>query len=91
MNSAVALVECKRNMGEKNTEPPTAMNPLEYPQQTKGIDMTIRIKYEGLALPPSPMFTLCIANSLAIHEHENAVTISFEESSTAPSIVAITQ
>gem|GEM_PF-6320239 len=53
--------------------------------------MTIRIKYEGLALPLSPMFTLYITNSLASHEHENDVTINFKEPSTAPSIVAITR
>jgi len=67
------------------------MNPLENSQQTKGINMTIRIKYEGLALPLSPMFTLYITNSLASHEHENDVTINFKEPSTAPSIVAITR
>lgn len=41
--------------------------------------MTIRIKHEGLALPMSPMFTLYLANLLATHENENAVTINFRD------------
>lgn len=41
--------------------------------------MTIRIKHEGLALPMSPMFTLYIADLLAPHENEKAVTINFRD------------
>jgi hypothetical protein len=39
--------------------------------------MTIRIKHEDLAVPMSPMFTLYIADLLAAHENEKAVTINF--------------
>jgi hypothetical protein len=41
--------------------------------------MTIRIKHEGLAVPMSPMFTLYIADLLAPHENEKAVTINFRD------------
>jgi hypothetical protein len=41
--------------------------------------MTIRIKHEDLALPMSPMFTLYIADLLAPHENEKAVTINFRD------------
>jgi hypothetical protein len=41
--------------------------------------MTIRIKHEGLAVPMSPMFTLYIADLLAPHENEKAVTINFSD------------
>ena len=40
--------------------------------------MTIRTKYEVSVLPPSPMFTLYITNSLVTHKHENSVTITFK-------------
>ncbi len=41
--------------------------------------MTIRIKLEGLAVPMSPMFTLYIADLLATHKNEKAVTINFRD------------
>jgi hypothetical protein len=41
--------------------------------------MTIRIKHEGLAVPMSPMFVLYIADLLAPHENEKAVTINFRD------------
>jgi hypothetical protein len=41
--------------------------------------MTIRIKHEGLAVPMSPVFTLYIAELLAPHENEKAVTINFRD------------
>jgi len=41
--------------------------------------MTIRIKHEGLAVPMSPMFALYIADLLAPHENEKAVTINFRD------------
>jgi len=41
--------------------------------------MTIRIKHEGLAVPMSPMFTLYIADLLAPHENEKAVTFNFRD------------
>jgi hypothetical protein len=41
--------------------------------------MPIRIKHEGLAVPMSPMFTLYIADLLAPHENEKAVTINFRD------------
>jgi len=63
------------------------MNPLENSQQTKGINMTICIKYEGLSLLLSAMFTLYIANSLTTYEL--AVTINFKEPSTAWLIVTL--
>ncbi|TYK66010.1 DUF2787 family protein [Colwellia echini] len=39
----------------------------------------IRIKHEGLDVPMSPMFTLYIADLLAPHENEKAVTINFRD------------
>jgi hypothetical protein len=39
----------------------------------------IRIKHEGLAVPMSPMFTLYIADLLAPHKNEKAVTINFRD------------
>jgi hypothetical protein len=41
--------------------------------------MTIRIKHEGLAVSMSPMFALYIADLLAPHENEKAVTINFRD------------
>jgi hypothetical protein len=41
--------------------------------------MTIRIKHEDLPVPMSPMFTLYIADLLAPHENEKAVTINFRD------------
>lgn len=41
--------------------------------------MTIRIKYEGLAVPVSPMLTLYIADLLISHKNEKAVTINFRD------------
>jgi len=41
--------------------------------------MTIRIKHEGLAVPMSPMFTLYIADLLALYENKKAVTINFRD------------
>jgi hypothetical protein len=41
--------------------------------------MTIRIKQEDLPVPMSPMFTLYIADLLAPHENEKAVTINFRD------------
>jgi hypothetical protein len=43
--------------------------------------MPIRIKHEGLAVPMSPMFTLYIADLLAPHEKEKAITINFRDPS----------
>jgi hypothetical protein len=40
---------------------------------------TIKIKEVGLALPLSPMFALYIADLLAPHENEKAVTINFRD------------
>jgi hypothetical protein len=39
----------------------------------------IRIKSDNLSLPMSPMFTLYIADLLAPHENEQAVTINFRD------------
>jgi hypothetical protein len=41
--------------------------------------MTILIKNDDLAVPMSPMFTLYIADLLAPHENEKAVTINFRD------------
>jgi hypothetical protein len=41
--------------------------------------MAIQIKHEGVTLPMSPMFTLYIADLLAQHKNEKAVTINFRD------------
>tara|TARA_R110001583_G_C5459086_1_gene391714 strand:- start:107 stop:520 length:414 start_codon:yes stop_codon:yes gene_type:complete len=41
--------------------------------------MTIRIKHEELAVPLSPIFALYIADLIAPHENEKAVTINFRD------------